>query len=177
MMKQVIGSFLLSSTLIFAACDNRQVATERFSSEVGQFTIATPAPFEENQQSVDTPVGPISIYTYTAETEQSAYVVAFSDYPSQMVEQSEPEMLLDSSRDGAISNLGGTLVSEEDIDLEGYPGRSLIISTETETNEPAIINSRIYLVDNRLYQILVVSPEDTDLEDISNTFLDSFDLN
>lgn len=175
-MKSVISSCLLVSALVVTACDRAPVAMEDFSSEVGQFTISTPAPFEETQQSVETPVGPINIYTFTAEKDESAYVVAFSDYPPQLVEQSEPELLLNSSRDGAIDNLGGTLVSEEAIDIEGNPGRSLIISTGADTPEPAIINSRIYLVDNRLYQILVVSPEDKDLQATSETFLESFNL-
>jgi hypothetical protein len=176
-MKRVIGSFLLVSALAITACDSNQMAMEQFSSEVGQFTVSTPASFEETQQSIETPVGNIDIYTFTAETDESAYVVAFSDYPPQMVAQSEPEMLLNSSRDGAVNNLGGTLVSEEVIDLEGYPGRSLVIKADDETNKPTIISSRIYLVDNRLYQVLVVSPEGQEIQESSKTFLESFDLN
>lgn len=175
-MKSAFASLLVGVVLISTACDRNQLSMEVFSSEVGQFTIATPAPFEETQQSVETPVGPVEIYTYTAETEQSAYVVAFSDYPQPMVEQSEPEMLLNSSRDGAINNLGGTLVSEEAISIEGYPGRSLVISADTANNEATIINSRLYLVNNRLYQILVVSPENQEGKKVVQTFLESFEL-
>ena len=175
-MKQALSPVLLVSALMVTACQSEQVTTATFSSEVGQFTIAEPAPFQETQQSVETPVGPVDIYTYTAETDQSAYVVAFSDYPPQMVSQSEPEMLLDSSRDGAVNNLGGTLVSEEKIEIEGNPGRSLIISADTGTNESAIINSHIYLVDNRLYQILVVSPESQKPTTDPKAFLASFSL-
>lgn len=176
-MKQIIGSIFLTSTLVFMACQSEQAGMESFSSEVGQFTISTPAPFEETHQSVETPVGPVDIYTFTAETEESAYVVAFSDYPAQIVEQSEPNQLLDSSRDGAVTNLGGTLVSESEIEIGGNPGRSLVITTDTGTNEPAMINSRIYLVNNRLYQILVVSPQNQDLNATSEAFLKSFSLN
>lgn len=149
---------------------------EDFSSEAGQFSISTPAPLEETQQSVDTPVGPINIHTFTAEQDDAAYVVAYSDYPAAMVEQTNPDELLDSSRDGAIANLGGTLIDEETIDIEGNPGRSLIIGTDVNDNQAATINSRIYLVDNRLYQILVVSPDDNDIEETSETFLESFSL-
>jgi hypothetical protein len=176
-MKKVIQLFLLGSALVLTSCNRGQGTIEEFSSEVGQFTIATPAPFEETQQSVETPVGPVEIYTYTAETDESAYVVAFSDYPSQMIEESEPEMLLNSSRDGAIDNLGGTLIQEEIIDIEGHPGRSLVISADTTTDEATIINSRIYLVDNRLYQILVVSPEEHETKAVTKSFLESFALN
>lgn len=175
-MKQILSSALFVSAVMVTACQAEQATKTTFSSEEGRFTIAEPAPFQEMQQSVETPVGPVEIYTFTAETDQSAYVVAFSDYPPQMVAQSEPEMLLDSSRDGAVNNLGGTLVSEEKIELAGNPGRSLTISADTGTNESAIINSHIYLVDNRLYQILVVSPENQQSKTAPKTFLESFSL-
>lgn len=174
--KRLASPLLLSIALFTAACERNSTATTEFISEEGQFSIDAPAPLEETQQSVQTPVGPVDIYTFTAETDESAYVVAYSDYPPAIVDETDPEMLLDSSRDGAISNLGGTLVSEEAIDLEGNPGRSLVISTNDAANEPATINSRIFLVENRLYQVLVVTPEDQDTQAASADFLESFDL-
>ena len=176
-MKQSLGRGLILGVLLCAACQGNQTAYEEFSSETGNFSIDTPGTLEETQQSVETPVGPINIHTFTAESNESAYVVAYSDYPNEIVEQTDPEMLLDSSRDGAVSNLGGTLVEEETIELEGNPGRSLIIDTAAGTEEAATINSRIFLVDNRLYQILVVVPEAVEGEIDSETFLDSFELN
>jgi hypothetical protein len=175
-MKKTILRFLLMGTLLVSACNAKTVTLEEFSSEAGNFSISTPKTMEETQQSVQTPVGPINIYTFTAESNDSAYVVAYSDYPPEIVAQSDPEMLLDSSRDGALNNLGGTLVSEEVIDLDGNPGRSLVIDTATETGDKATINSRIYLVNNRLYQILVVTPESKAEKVDSAAFLESFSL-
>ena len=176
MMKKQLSQCLLVGFLLFTACNNTPPPPEVFSSESGQFEIAAPAPFEETQQSVETPVGPVEIYTFTAETENTAYVVAYSDYPAEIIEQTDPQALLDSSRDGAVSNLGGTLVSEEVIDLAGNPGRSLVISAAANQEQAATINSRIYLVDNRLYQVLVVAPEGEETPDDASLFLDSFDL-
>jgi hypothetical protein len=175
-MKQTICRFLLVGALLVTACNAKTVTLEEFSSEAGKFSISTPAVMEETQQSVQTPVGPINIHTFTAESDNAAYVVAYSDYPPEIVAQTDPTMLLDSSRDGALNNLGGTLVSEEVIDLEGNPGRSLVIDTATETGDKATINSRIYLVENRLYQVLVVTPEGKEGKVDSASFLESFDL-
>ncbi len=176
-MKYRHSQWLIVSALMLTACNGGNPPTpEAFASETGQFSIAAPAPFEETQQSVETPVGPVDIYTFTAETDDTAYVVAYSDYPSEIIEQTDPQVLLDSSRDGAVANLGGTLVSEEVIDLEGNPGRSLIINATANQNQAATINSRIYLVDNRLYQVLVVVPEGESTPEESESFLDSFDL-
>ncbi len=176
MMKNRLSQCLLVGFLVLTACNQAPPPPEMFTSDSGQFEIAAPAPFEETQQSVETPVGPVEIYTFTAETENTAYVVAYSDYPTEIIEQTDPQALLDSSRDGAVNNLGGTLISEEVIDLEGNPGRSLVISANANQEQAATINSRIYLVDNRLYQVLVVSPEGADTVEDSTTFLESFDL-
>lgn len=172
-----LSQWLLVGALMLTACNSdNPPAPETFASETGEFSIAAPAAFEETQQSVETPVGPVDIYTFTAETDDTAYVVAYSDYPTEIIEQTDPQVLLDSSRDGAVTNLGGTLVSEEVIDLEGNPGRSLVINATANEDQAATINSRIYLVDNRLYQVLVVAPEGESTPEASETFLDSFDL-
>jgi hypothetical protein len=176
MMKSRLSQCLLVGFLLLTACNSAPPSPEVFVSDSGQFEIAAPAPFEETQQSVETPVGPVEIYTFTAETENTAYVVAYSDYPAEIIEQTDPQALLDSSRDGAVNNLGGTLISEEVIDLAGNPGRSLVISANANQEQTATINSRIYLVENRLYQVLVVSPEGTESLEESSSFLDSFDL-
>ncbi|MEM1309923.1 MAG: hypothetical protein AAF892_02900 [Cyanobacteria bacterium P01_D01_bin.71] len=171
-----LRAWVLIVAIALTACQSNATPAETFTSEAGEFSIATPAPLEQTQQSVETPVGPVEIYTFTAEADETAYVVAYSDYPLEMVREIDPQELLDSSRDGAVANLGGTLETEEAIDLDGNPGRSLVISTEANQAQPATINSRIYLVDNRLYQILVVTPEGTDATESSAAFLDSFNL-
>ena len=175
-MKHGISRFLLIGTLLTTACNGASIQGEAFSSETGELRVETPAPFEETQQAIQTPVGPVEIHTFTAEAEDSAYVIAYSDYPSAIVEETNPQALLDSSRDGAVTNLGGTLLSEEAVEIDGYPGRSLVISTGAETDEPATISSRIYLVDNRLYQVLVVIPEGKNVEKAAAGFLESFAL-
>lgn len=165
----------LLAIVLVAACKSAPTL-EAFTSETGGFAISTPVSLEASQQSVNTEAGSIDIQTYVAEDRDAVYVVAYSDYPPDLVAQNDPTTLLDGSRDGAVSNVGGTLINEDTIDLEGNPGRSLIIDTQTETGEAATVHARLYLVDNRLYQVLVVVPQ-TAAEQVNvSTFLDSFTL-
>lgn len=168
---------LLLSLVLVAACNTATPPTlEEFSSENGGFAISTPLTLEESVQSVDTAVGPIEIHTFTGENRNAAYVVAYSDYPAEMVSQVDPTMLLDGSRDGAVQNVNGTLVSEETLDLNGNPGRSLVIDATTDTGEDATVNARLYLVENRLYQVLVVVPKGKEEGVDIAGFLNSFSL-
>ncbi|MEB3268221.1 MAG: hypothetical protein VKJ09_06760 [Leptolyngbya sp.] len=163
-------------TLLLVAACNTAPKIETFTSDNGGFVVSTPIVLEEATQSVDTAVGPIDIYTYTAEDRNAAYVVAYSDYPAEIVAQNDPATMLNGSRDGAVGNVGGTLISEDEIELGGNPGRSLVIDAQTEDGQAATVNARIYLVDNRLYQVLVVVPKgEEDKVDIQG-FLDSFTL-
>lgn len=175
-----LRAFLLSAVLV-TACNTatptvEEPTLEEYASEAGGFTISTPLTLDESSQSVDTQAGPIDIYTFTAEDNQAAYIVAYSDYPEALVTQSEPDIILDGSRDGAVGNVGGTLINETRIDLQGNPGRALVIDTTTDDGQDATVNARIYLVDNRLYQVLVVVPKGDEDEVDADGFLDSFSL-
>lgn len=175
MRKPFFRPFLLSLLLV-AACNTAASEPEEFSSEGGNFTVQTPIELEESSQSVETAVGPIEIHTFTAEDRNAAYVVAYSDYPAEMVAQTEPEELLDGSRDGAVQNVGGTLISEDTIDLNGNPGRALVIDATTETGEEATVNANLYLFENRLYQVLVVVPKGEEGNVDVESFLSSFSV-
>lgn len=166
----------LFSLLLVAACNTAAPELEEFASEGGNFTIQTPITLAEDSQSVDTAVGPIEIHTFTAEDRNAAYVVAYSDYPAEMVDQTDPDTLLNGSRDGAVENVGGTLISEDTIDLNGNPGRALVIDAETGDGEEATVNANLYLFENRLYQVLVVVPKgEEDKVDVEG-FLSSFSV-
>jgi hypothetical protein len=158
MRKPFFRPFLLSLLLV-AACNTAAPKIEEFTSEAGDFTIQAPIALTENSQSVETAVGPVEIHTFTAEDRNAAYVVAYSDYPAEMVSQSDPDALLSGSRDGAVQNVGGTLISEDKIEMDGNPGLELVIDAQTETGEEATVNARLFLFENRLYQVLVVVPK------------------
>jgi len=177
-LKRRLSHCLVVGTLLLAACNSApQTDFQEFSSEAGGFSISTPAIFEENQQSLNTPAGPIDVYTFTVEENNADYIVAYSDYPSEMVEATDPEAMLDGNRDGALRNLQGEVLSEETVSIDGNPGRSLTIDAFNAEGEPSIIDFRIFLVDNRLYQIIVVSPKDQETPSNADQFLESFALN
>ncbi len=167
---------LLCSLLLVAACNTAAPKLEEFASEPGGFAVAAPRALEEDVASVETAVGPIDIHTFTTTQGETAYIVAYSDYPADLITQSDPQQVLNGSRDGAVQNVGGTLVSEESIDLDGNPGKALVIDTTTDTGDAATVNARLYLVDNRLYQILVVVPKGGEESTSTEAFLDSFSL-
>jgi len=100
--------------------------------------------------------GEVKSISYSVEREgEAAYLVTYSDFPSELILRTDPNQLFDSGRDEALKRAKGTLVSERSVNLNGFPGRDLKI----EAPQGLVIYNRIYLVNQRMYQIIVVSPE------------------
>jgi hypothetical protein len=109
------------------------------------------------------------------DTEKVFFSVAYVDYPYSAVRVTPTSSLLDGARDGAVERTNGRLLSEKLISLGGYPGREIKIKVETPKHT-AIVRSRIYLVKNRLYQVLVVTSIQEAYSTIGTTFLNSFQV-
>ncbi|HEX8494071.1 MAG TPA: hypothetical protein VF658_14590 [Pyrinomonadaceae bacterium] len=138
------------------------------SSTAGRFSILMPSEPKVQEQPVDTAVGKLINHIFLAQKGSAAFAISYADYPQN---NADPQGVLDTVRDGAINGIKGTLVSGKNITHKTFPGREFQASTQG-----ALYTSRIFLVNNRLYQMVVVAPVGhlTDAE--VNRFLTSFDL-
>jgi len=149
---------------------------EETTSEEGWFSISMPSKPAEQQQNLP---DDLVLHTLMAEGEQAAYAVMYSDIPDMITvtDQELVEQLLDDGRYGALANMSGTLVYEESVSLDEYPGRHIIY----EISEEAIPGGgegvlRAYLVDGRLFQLMALGVKgELPAEDVER-FLTSFQL-
>ena len=161
--------------MLLSACGGNQ--PQAYVSEEGGFQIMTPLPLEESTQSVDSELGPIEVHFFMAELSNRAYMVGYSDYPEDFIAQSDPQVLLDGARDGAVGNINGKLVSEFKISLaDQYPGRELVVTALLDEDTEGTLKGRMYLVNNRLYQIMVVAPSGDMSTQAMDDFINSFTL-
>ena len=82
------------------------------------------------------------------------YMVGYADYPPDIVNGSDVQLMLSGARDGAVANSGGVLLSERQIKFQGFPGREIWVEIAVD-DEAGLVQSRLILVGNRLYQVLV----------------------
>lgn len=148
-----------------------------FSSGPGNFSVLLPGTPEEQTQSVDTPAGSIDIHMFLLDQGSSAFMVGYSDYPESLIAQADPMLLLDGARDGAVGNVGGTMRSERELTLNSNPGREIKFDVPDSSDLPGggYAVARLYLVQNRLYQVIGMAKKDVSEEEIIK-FLDSFTL-
>src|SRR4030042_4579780 len=165
-MRTKICIVVLIVLLSVAGC--KRVNWKEFSSANGKFSVMMPGEPQEQHETVKTAVGPVDLYMHILDVGTSAYIVGYSDYPEDLIKNSEVNILLEGARNGAISNIRGTLVNEKDISIAGNPGKEFNFSVPHRPELPnkGIGKSRIFLVGNRLYQCMVVGDKNTKNEDI-----------
>jgi hypothetical protein len=166
-------AYFILGLLLLAGCASK---LKEFRSETGNFSVKAPALLEEQPQTVDTSSGKAEAHTYLAESDGILYVAAYSDFRDEIINQGNPEEFLNNARDSMLASLNGKLVLETRKSLEEYPGRELVVNMKMVDGTDGVMKARIYLVKNRLYQLMVIaSTQDASAGTITQ-FLDSFKL-
>jgi hypothetical protein len=149
-----------------------------FVSEEGRFTIASPGEFIESVQPVDLGFTEVDMYTYSVEYEGAYWAVHYNDYPQEIMADADPAIVLDAATTAMADELNGILVDQNPITLDGYPGREILVETESiEGSDPIAVKVRLYLVDNRFYQVMVGYPQAaTEQMPAIDAYLQSFQL-
>lgn len=99
--------------------------------------------------------------------EETVYLVTYSDLVAE-VTQLKPTEIFDAVCEGYAAD-GDKLVNQREIKLGGYPGRSVNL----EATDGMSGKASMYLVGNRLYQLLLISPKSED----GKQFFDSSQVN
>jgi len=164
---------LLVVGVVLAGCGG--TTWSEFSSAEGAFSVLMPGTPTEETQTEETEMGGIDVHSFTFEEGGVAYLVGYNVFPAAVIEAADPDALLDGACDGQVKAVNGTRVNEEEITLGAYPGRELEILIE-DSEGPASLRSRNFLVGDRLYQVMVVGPEGQSASPDTTKFLDSFKL-
>ncbi len=136
---------------------------QQFSSKVGKFAVSMPgAPTEESETDTDGFV----THNFTLVNGETVYLVTYSDLAKE-VTQVKPGEIFDAVCEGYAAD-GDKLVNKREIELDGYFGRTVELKATDGINGKA----SMYLVGNRLYQLLLISPN---LEN-GKQFFDSFQV-
>lgn len=164
-----LGALVVVAGLLFSCAGG----WTEFRSLEGGFSIDMPGTPKKQTESVPTAAGTITAHLFTQERMNDGYMAGYSDFPKQLIKASPPATLLKGGRDGAVANVGGKLLGDKMITLDGHPG----IEFDFEVQSKGIRSrARVYLVDNRLYQTVVYQSQALWSEKQADRFLDSFRL-
>jgi flagellar basal body-associated protein FliL len=118
------------------------------------FSVDLPGTPKEQKSSQSTAAGNIDIYFYQLTTNSGAmlYQVGYNDYPEGLIQAGAEGQLLDAAMQGGVKAVNGKVVSEKNLTLNGFPGKEAKVSVTSPTTGEFII--RIFLVENRMYQLM-----------------------
>ena len=150
-MKQVMVALITCLFLSsFAVATQPEWVT--FSSPEGRFSLQFPKQPTPEVKDVDSVVGKLTMYTYTASSRTVTYMASFADYPS-VPEADRQQPVLDAVRNGIAEKLEAKIFEETKISIDGNPGREFRMSKTPQDGPELIYHWRAYLVGRRLYQV------------------------
>ncbi len=127
-----------------------------FTSAEGGFTITYPGNSAAPQKQtvpVPTEIGNIDMNMFLVDAGEKAYMTAYADYPETLIEESDPQTMLNMGRDGAITNVNGELLREKDHKVQGFPAKEFYARGK-QGEQDVFMRANIIMADARLYQVL-----------------------
>jgi hypothetical protein len=104
------------------------------------------------------------------------YMSMSTEYPESAIKSDMKEklpILFRNAVDGSVKSVNGKLMSEKEIEIDGYPGREIKVDFKDGL---AIINARYYLVKNRMYVVQTITFTDRFPNESQGRFISSFRL-
>jgi hypothetical protein len=134
-----------------------------------------PGEFRESVQPVQTEFQSIDLHLLGIRSPNFLYAVIYSEFPEAAeFDRIPPQDLLDNIMQGVATNVNRRLQDDRSITLDGHPGVDLYY----EGANGLTYKHRIYIVDRRWYQVMVVTSEAdrSEFATAADRFLNSFNL-
>src|SRR5215813_4451767 len=148
-------------------------AWQEFKHEPGNFAVMMPGKPLEMSQTVESQIGKVPMYSFTAQEGTLNYMAMYAEYPIALDTPQVAKSSLNGARDLMLNNRNGKLISETDVSFGKYPGRELKAKFDG-----GMIRLRSYVVNQRMYMLMVMAPGDDKSKQLeskkANDFLDSF---
>jgi hypothetical protein len=128
-----------------------QVELKRLSAPEG-FNVSIPGEPQPQRGEVAIPGGKVQTAAWTTNDPNGVlYSISTADYPEKVVAANPAAAFLNEGKNGLVNQLKGTIKAEEDITLQGYPGKAFTVSSDAGE-----VRARNFLVGPRLYTLLVL---------------------
>ena len=168
------GVLLLLACVVFLATACGDPAWHEVAGTDGGFRVLMRGDPRVEQRNLDTPMGKIAGSWYSLEQKDSVFGVGYADYPAQVVQATPPRKMFTIVRDGWLKRIAGTLEGDgTDINLDNkWIGMEFTARGKLEGRD-AWMRGRFYLVDNRLYQLIVFGNKESIPTSDINKFMGS----
>ncbi len=153
-----------------------------YESLEGRFSISTPHHFMEKTLKSETAIGTLETYYFVYQPEgqidaegNMLYTLSYVDYPENSIHSDSTELLDDffkTTIETSIKSVKGELRYDTPEKIKGFPGWLWRV----DVADKAVIKTKTYLINNRLYTLQVVTIAENSLNKSVDRFMESFRL-
>ena len=141
----------------------------------GRFVVLFPGKARSESRTLETASGAVVMTMHAHSLKHGTMAVAYTDYPLAALAAEGGRKQLDAARDTLLRNISGNVRYEEDVIIDGFPGRQIYAEGRAGPDD-AVLKARFVVVGSRLYQIAYVGAKDDVATSDIDMFLTSFKL-
>jgi hypothetical protein len=166
----VLSAFSLLAVLVVSALP---VRAEAVNSKDGRFAATFPGSARMSTTPVQSGDVTVRMTVYAFENGQLNYYVSYSDYPPRTFDRLSRDQAYVNVINATLANVKGRKEREADVKLGDVTGREVLIDVPAQH---ATMRERLFLVGNRLYQVVYGGPPGSANAKPALDFLNSFKL-
>jgi predicted Zn-dependent protease len=130
-----------------------------------QTTLDTEPISSEDGTTID------SLTIFAQPTKYTAYSCTYID--KKYAPESSPQKILESARDGSLTKLKGTVISQKNMVIQGFPA----LDTQAHARDNMLVDLRLILVKDRMFMLMTMASSEENQESKTNQrFFDSFKI-
>ena len=170
----------LCAIALFAAGCGAKVDWQEYKAEDAGFSVLMPSKDVQTESSATSTVaGPILINMYSVSLSKAYYMVAYNEMDfleDADLSDSDRDDILEGGVEGALNTFpDGEFIYKRDVTLDGHPGKEYR-AEGTKNDLKMVVFGKAYLVDTRLYQVMVTTVKSDANDEGIRKFMDSFKL-
>lgn len=146
-----------------------------FTNRDDGFCIDMPGEPEEDMRLVIKDGEYLQLKIFSIVENDYSYISTISDFPESELESRSVDKILENAADGAVTAVKGDLKGSSDICFGDYQGKELVYKVN-QNGIKVTYHQRIYLVEDKLYQLLYVCLPGFENPEHENRFFESFRL-
>jgi hypothetical protein len=170
----VLSAAVLSALIVFPAAA-RADEWKVFKAPGDEFEVKLPGEPMVQKQEQPLPQGKMQMTMYLASDNESAtvYMVASCDFPPELRKmlKDNPGFFYDSLFMGMLQGVMGKETAKRDVMMGQHKGKEL---EATVFNGNGRMIGRAFIINEKVYMLLIMSPKDRDLKEDGKKLFDSF---
>ena len=144
---------------------------QEFISKEGAFRVEVPGTLRREVEPGQTKDDP-TLYRFTLVTNTAVYLIQYFEVPQlDQIPEMRRQQLFEESVKRFVNAVGGRLLSQQTVQLDGVTGREVVIGADGKFSR-----SRIYMARSRIYVVTIGALSEADLASTGERFLNSFKL-